>query len=369
MGVGRLLTAAACCLFASLPLGAQELPFIAPAPEEQLPELETVVVYGGLATPQMWKVSKDDHVLWLLGDAPAPAGSQWRFDQVEARLAESRLVMYPGRVDVDVGFFRVVGLLTMARSAYMAITRNPDGKTLEDVLPPEVYERWRALKTAFAPRDKDLEKARPSRAMEILEEMIEKSLRPQPGDNPVVQDVSAQPKPPPPRPSLRPLVDKAAKKHRVRIRTAPGVEQKVQIRNAREMFRFVGAFDQVDVACVTQRLEYLERKVEYLKQIAAGTAQEGAPARVPHCDEMDLLMSKLMSGEIADTAGILALRENAQRQRELSNQRLNEEWIAAAQAALAKNKSTFAVLPLGQLTSPTGQLAKLRELGYEVEEP
>ena len=44
------------------------------------------------------------------------------------------------------------------------------------------------------------------------------------------------------------------------------------------------------------------------------------------------------------------------------------EWMAAAQAALKKNKSTFAMqwIDGGRLNS---FIAKFRELGYEIEEP
>src|SRR5262245_47548260 len=100
-------------LLMSVPLRAQELPITTQVPVENLDELEPVVIIGGYAAPQMWKVSKGDHVMWVLGDASAPSGTKWRFEQVEARIAESQLVMYPGRVDIDIGFFKVVGLLTL----------------------------------------------------------------------------------------------------------------------------------------------------------------------------------------------------------------------------------------------------------------
>jgi tRNA G26 N,N-dimethylase Trm1 len=164
-------------------------------------------------------------------------------------------------------------------------------------------------------------------------------------------------------------VENAAKKYKVRVRTSPGVEHKIEIKNARGMLKFFREFDQVDVTCLTQKLEYLERKVEFLKQTSAGTAQEEAHARAPECDESQFLISKLRSGEIADSAGILKMIEDVEREGMLSIQKLNEKWIAAAEAALTKNKSTFAMLPASQLKNPTGHLAKLRELGYEVEEP
>jgi len=49
--------------------------------------------------------------------------------------------------------------------------------------------------------------------------------------------------------------------------------------------------------------------------------------------------------------------------------RMERNWLAAAEAALAKNISTFASLPISQLLQPEGYLAKLRAKGYAVEEP
>jgi hypothetical protein len=236
------------------------------------------------------------------------------------------------------------------------------------VLPPEVYERWRVLKAEYAPRDDDLERFRPSFAMEKLEEEIAEKLgRP---------SISAQPQPqPPPQPrgpALRPLVDKAAKRHKVKVRTMPKVELKLKINNTREMLRFVREFDLVEAKCVALKLEYLERRIEYVKRLAAGPQPEQAPDRVQDCNEADLMMKKLQSGEIPDTAGILKLIDTARKQMKLSNEQLDAEWIAAAEAALAANTSTFAVLSMGwngDVSHINSQIAKLRELGYEVEEP
>jgi len=352
----------ACCLFAGSPLRAQELPFLLPEPaQEKLEELEAIVINGGLATPQVWKVSKGDHVLWVLGDAPAPAGTHWRFDQVEAHLAESQLLLYPGEMDVDIGFFKMMSLATQLPLAYKSVTKNPDGKTLKDVLPPEVYERWRVLKTAYAARDNDIEKFRPLFAMEKLEEMIVEKHGP--GSRP------AQSGAPRRGPPLRPQVDAAAKRHKVKVRHSPEVELKVVLKNVRDMLKFVGDYSAVDAQCVTHNLEYLEHRIEYLKQSAIGPAQQKPPQRGRDCNDWEPLLEKLKSGEIKDSAGILKTMDYMGRQVELSNQKLDAKWVEAAAAALEKNKSTFAVLQLRQTQNPAGHIAKLRELGYEVEEP
>ncbi|HJU09142.1 MAG TPA: TraB/GumN family protein, partial [Rhodanobacteraceae bacterium] len=49
------------------------------APSSSITTLETVSVTGVLPGPGLWKVSRDGHVLWVLGVIPSlPAHMQWR---------------------------------------------------------------------------------------------------------------------------------------------------------------------------------------------------------------------------------------------------------------------------------------------------
>ena len=48
---------------------------------------------------------------------------------------------------------------------------------------------------------------------------------------------------------------------------------------------------------------------------------------------------------------------------------LESEWLAAADSALTRNESSFAVIPISQLLKPDGWLAKLRARGYSVRDP
>ncbi|HEY0802760.1 MAG TPA: TraB/GumN family protein, partial [Steroidobacteraceae bacterium] len=48
---------------------------------------------------------------------------------------------------------------------------------------------------------------------------------------------------------------------------------------------------------------------------------------------------------------------------------LNDAWLTAADNALNKNASSFAVLPLGELLKPDGWLSKLRAKGYVIKDP
>ncbi len=128
-----------------------------PAP---IRDLETLVVHGVQPGPGLWKVSKDDHVLWILGTAsPLPDRIQWQSGEVEAIVARSQQVLLPPSLsfNADVGFF---GMLALAPAAWKAML-NEDGAKLEDVLPPALYARWQAQKRRYLGRDGGVERKRP----------------------------------------------------------------------------------------------------------------------------------------------------------------------------------------------------------------
>ena len=69
------------------------------------PEMETVLVTGEQPGPGLWKVSRNGHVMWVLPSIGAlPDTISWRTKEVEARIAESQEVLFPGwpRVNVPV---------------------------------------------------------------------------------------------------------------------------------------------------------------------------------------------------------------------------------------------------------------------------
>jgi hypothetical protein len=88
--------------------------------EPALDELDTVLVLGEQPGPGLWKVSKGDNVMWVLGTyGPLPQGVTWRSTQVEARIAESQQVLFPGGggIGVDIG---ILHGLTLVPSAFWA---------------------------------------------------------------------------------------------------------------------------------------------------------------------------------------------------------------------------------------------------------
>ena len=51
------------------------------------------------------------------------------------------------------------------------------------------------------------------------------------------------------------------------------------------------------------------------------------------------------------------------------SQQVERKWMSVAESALARNTSTFAMLPISELLKTDGYMAKLQAKGYEVQAP
>jgi hypothetical protein len=77
-------------LVVTLPLFAQSASAPAPASSasSRVADLPMVVVSGVQPGPGLWKVSKGDHVMWVLGTlSPLPRDMQWQAQEVEQVIA------------------------------------------------------------------------------------------------------------------------------------------------------------------------------------------------------------------------------------------------------------------------------------------
>src|SRR4051794_36103236 len=140
-------------------------------------ELPTIVVSGEQPGPGLWKVSSGDHVLWILGTlTPLPKDMHWRAKEGEAAIASAQGGPDPprGEINAEVGFFGKIALF----GSLVGVRDNPDHKTLQQVVPPDLYARWIALKTKYfgAGRGRNIETWRPIfAAIELWNEAIRKA--------------------------------------------------------------------------------------------------------------------------------------------------------------------------------------------------
>jgi hypothetical protein len=178
-------------------------------------------------------------------------------------------------------------------------------------------------------------------------------------------------------PSVDAVVHGAAKKHKVRIHKLKNVERVVRMEDPRGMLKAARKVEAPDLACFTRDLGELESGIERSKARANAWAR-GDIARLRELERRGrkledecayVLIAAITEGKTADAARLKKLMADLMWHAQWAGVQAQQEWLAAAQAALAKNKSTFTVLGLNDVLSPDGTLEKLRRLGYAVEEP
>jgi hypothetical protein len=306
--------------------------------------LDQVLVTGEQAGPGLWKISKGDHVLWIFGSyAPLPKKMTWRSKEVELIVAESQELVTSVDVDMDIGFFGTIAMLP----SMIGMRNNPNDATLKDVVPPDLYSRWLVQKEKYMGHDTGIEKWRPLfAALELFSKAIEKAGFEDPGMNPSEK--------------AQKVVEKIAKKHKLKI-TTPTIEVKVP--KARAWVKEFKKSPLDDLGCFTKTIERLESDMEQLRVRANAWAVGNVAAlRAKARDEQqDACIAVLF-----DTFNLPGAQE-----RGFQNipTRIVDAWVAAAEAALEKNESTFAVLSIDDIFWNDGYVAKLRAKGYVVEEP
>lgn len=325
-------------LSAALPAVAEERPAntLDAAPAAQM--LEAVVVSGAQPGPGLWRVAKGENVMWILGTlSPLPKRIEWEPREVRQVIAESQQVLtgYSINLKEKIGFFRGLTLLPAALSS----RKNPGKETLEEQVPPEAYQRWLVLKQRYIGRGRSIEKQRPLFAAQKLWEKAVK--RNGLSFDSVVSKV----------------VTKTAKQHDVPMISAEVV---IDIGDPRQAIRDFANDDLNDLDCFTQTLDRLETDLVAMRERANAWATGDIEAlrALPFEDQNRACADAVLQAGVARKRGLDDLRE-----------RVARAWMEAAEKALASNRSTFAVLPMGELLKPDGYLAQLRQRGYEIEEP
>jgi hypothetical protein len=299
-----------------------------------------VLVSGEQTGPGLWRVAKGGHVMWVLGtQSPLPEHMQWHSRQVEDVLAASQEVIYPPASGISVdggGFFRSLLLLPKVYGA----RKNPDGKTLGEVLPPDLYARWLPLRERYLGRGSGAERMRPLFA---ADELWSKAL----DDNDLASSGI-----------VWPVITQAIKAHGLRV-TVP--RRMLKITDAKALLAEVEHAQLDDAQCMEATVRRLEAGPERLRARANAWAVGDIAAlrALPDTDQNHACAEAAMQSP--------ALRKRGGAGIDAEVERL---WLDAAQKALAGNASTFAVLPIGDLLAADGgYLGRLAALGYEVTAP
>jgi hypothetical protein len=301
-------------------------------------DLDTIVVSGAQPGPGLWKVSNGDHVLWILGTlSPLPRRMQWQSERVERVIASSQEVLASPSVELDANVGVVRGLFLLP-SLFRA-RRNPDGRSLQQVVSAAEYARWQVLKARYIGRDRGIEQWRPVfAALELYEKAIVRSGLSQKG-------------------VVAPVVKSTGRRHKVKI-TEPKVE--VNIPNAKQTLREFSEVTLDDGECFRKTLDRIETDLDRMAARANAWAIGDIDALrgVPEADQYAACVAAFTEASLARRVGIDDMPR-----------RVRDAWMAAAESALQRNASTFATLPIVFLLRDDDIPARLRAKGYEVQAP
>lgn len=311
----------------------------APSPSrEKAPLLQAVTVTGEQPGPGLWKVSKGDHVMWVLGTlSPLPRHMEWRSAQVDRTIAQSQeLLESPtAELKVDAGFFSKLALLP---SVYGA-RKNPGGEDLQQILPPDMYARWEVVKQQYFGNDTSIEYWRP---ILVAWKLYQKALN-------KAGLTSAS--------GVTDAVQKLADKHDVK-RTP--VKYQLVVEHPRDALDTIKQTNLHDISCFNQTLSIVEHDMDLLtvRANAWSTGDIDTLRNISVNDRHESCLIAVLNADVAEQLGLHDLP-----------QRMEAAWQQAAQAALARNAQTFAVLPMREVLSPDGYLAHLKAEGYTVQSP
>jgi hypothetical protein len=301
---------------------------ISPGSDE--PAMEVVLVTGEQPGPALWKVSSGGHVLWILGEvSPVPRKMKWRSKQFERRLDESQEVLLETR--------QVSQTCLQQRDVSTFQSRDlRDGRTLKDVVSPELYARAESFAVNFDASGKFKKLPAHAAITQLANSVIySQKLR--------VFGAGVS-------------VNEMARKADVRITSIPlpCVVFDDSIRPDP---------DEITVSCLEWLLAYSDDGAAGLRRLANAWS-------IGDIDQLRHLVPSYAIANESHRPGKCMIASYG------SEQRANEfvagktdSWLGEAERALKENRSTIAVIPIAELFAPDGYLAGLRAKGYEILEP
>lgn len=134
-------------------------PDIAAQQDPHTPTLSSVQIHGNVSPP-MWEFTRGDKRILVLGTQyPLRKDTAFYSGMIEQYASQADAMLGPPGLVADdsVSLWRGIMLWTAARRAQV----NPGGKSLKEVLSPQTYSRWEALKLKYIGRKSSVERLRP----------------------------------------------------------------------------------------------------------------------------------------------------------------------------------------------------------------
>ncbi|MGB6451144.1 MAG: TraB/GumN family protein [Steroidobacteraceae bacterium] len=302
-----------------------------PAPAADNQPVQEVDVTGERPGPSLWRVSKGDHVAWLLGTLdPLPKKMIWRSREVESVISQAQEVLASRpSVSADVGPITIIRLYLQ----YRRTRKLPRKSSLRDSLPPPLYARFSAVKLRFDPHDREIEELQPLfAALRLYDRALSAS-----------QLTS--------RDDIQAEVFRLARRHHVTIERLS-----LKLADPRGILTEVGEIPRsAEIDCLGATVGRLETDLGAMQARARAWA-------LGDVDELRALpypkQREVCTTTVANSPQIRVAMAQAA-----------SEWETALESSIAAHRTTLAMKPIYELIGPGGTLATLRAKGYTVEGP
>ena len=309
----------------SFPLLFQNQAFADGADAE--PQLYGTLVIGKRPGPPLWKVTNQDNVLWIFGTLDyLPKRLKWDPASVRFELSNSKEYISPPQISArENNPFKAISLMRK----FLKAEKIPDGKTLQDVLSEQLYERFLEAKSIYAPRDNKILKLRPLNAASSLFRAAQASV------------------------GLS-LDQKVGKKLRsiARGRGATLIDHRKSLDVDTFLLAYENIFLEDEIACLQSTLQTIDTDLEAMIIRANAWADGDAELllKLDYPDRQKVCLESLLSTN--------------ELRRVFEQTRI--EWVESIESALTNNKISFANFPMREIVQPEGLLAQLRQQGYVI---
>jgi len=316
-----------------------------PAPQAA-EQPEVIVVTGRLPGPPLWKVGNGDNVLWIFPSfAPIPKRMQWDSTRVARVLAESGIYLTQPTVGISLSS-KSMGLRNLRDSIRRQeqLSHMPNDGTLQQVLSPELYVRYTALKARYFPRNDDIEELRPVFAMTSIRNEVQQEAGLTSAD------------------AIFDQIEKLARRNRKLQRIDTSAIGAFKLEYDESVERLEALMNSLppdkEQGCFELELRRAEIDLDAIKR----RANEWANGRIGAFRAV-----QLQTGDNPCQA-MFAGSSEGEALEQLSRES-QEKWLAGAEEGLTHHRTSFAVLDINDLLNDDGLLAKLAAKGYSVRAP
>ncbi|NKB32432.1 MAG: hypothetical protein GKR91_04975 [Pseudomonadales bacterium] len=297
------------------------------AADTEVADLFGMVVSGKRPGPPLWKVSNEKNILWIFGTLDyLPKNLDWDESSVRFELSQAEAFISPPEFSArENNPFRAISLMRRINKA----REIPDEKTLEEILPVELYSRLMALKSIYGPNGNDIFELRPDEAADELFREAREAV-----DLRFDQKVSSR---------LRRI---ARRNDAVLIDHVKSLDVNLTI----EAFESTSLAD--GIACLDSTLRTIETDLEAMIIRANAWAVGNAELllNLVYPDKSEFCGSAVFK---SDEIGRIASETRS-------------EWVDSIEYALSSYENSFANFPMREIVHPEGLLNHLRQKGYTV---